>query len=88
MRNMVPCLHTPPAHLSRFAGFCRVRTQVPRWIAGRKEGRATLLIDAIVQQFAQVGALDALYAKLDEICKAHNGLWNAEAEKYLLEAKK
>ena len=25
-----------------------------------------------------------VYDELDRLCKTHNGLWNAEAEKYLL----
>ena len=38
-----------------------------------------------IADFAEAGKTNPLFAKLDEICKAHNGLWNAEAEKYLLE---
>ncbi|MBR5218928.1 MAG: zinc-binding dehydrogenase [Clostridia bacterium] len=37
-----------------------------------------------IDDFAELGKTDALFAELDKICKAHNGLWNAEAEKYLL----
>ena len=40
-----------------------------------------------IADFAELGKTDPFYAKLDELCKAHNGLWNAEAEKYLLETK-
>ena len=40
-----------------------------------------------IADFAELGKTDTFYAKLDELCKAHNGLWNAEAEKYLLETK-
>ena len=40
-----------------------------------------------ISDFAELGKTDPFYAKLDELCKAHNGLWNAEAEKYLLETK-
>ena len=40
-----------------------------------------------IADFAELGKTDPFYAKLDEFCKAHNGLWNAEAEKYLLETK-
>ncbi len=38
-----------------------------------------------IDDFAEAGKTDPLFAKLDEICKAHNGLWNDEAERYLLE---
>ena len=39
---------------------------------------------AAIDDFAKLGETDPMFAKLDEICKRHNGLWNAEAEKYLL----
>ena len=38
-----------------------------------------------IDDFAEAGKTDPLFAELDKICKAHNGLWNDEAEKYLLE---
>ncbi len=38
-----------------------------------------------IDDFGKLGETDPLFAKLDELCKAHNGLWNPEAEKYLLE---
>ncbi len=34
--------------------------------------------------FETLGATDDLFKNLNEICKRHNMLWNAEAEKYLL----
>ena len=37
-----------------------------------------------IDDFAEAGKTDPLFAELDKICKAHNGLWNDEAEKYLL----
>ena len=37
-----------------------------------------------IDDFAEKGKTDPLFARLDELCKAHNGLWNGEAEKYLL----
>ena len=38
-----------------------------------------------IDDFAELGKTDPMFAKLDELCKANHGLWNAEAEKYLLE---
>ena len=35
--------------------------------------------------FAELGKQDPMWARLDEILQRHNGLWCAEAEKYLLE---
>lgn len=37
-----------------------------------------------IDELAELGKTDPLYAKLDEIVKAHGGLWCAEAEEYLL----
>ena len=37
-----------------------------------------------IADFEEAGKTDPMFAELDRICKAHNGLWNAEAEKYLL----
>jgi len=37
-----------------------------------------------ITDFAELGKTNPVYAKLAEIIDAHNGLWNAEAEKYLL----
>ena len=39
---------------------------------------------AAISDFEELGKTDPLFAKLDELCKANNGLWNPEAEKYLL----
>ncbi len=40
-----------------------------------------------IEDFAELGKSDPLFAKLAEICDRHSGLWNLEAEKYLLGAK-
>ena len=37
-----------------------------------------------IADFAEKGKTNPVYAHLDELCKANMGLWNAEAEKYLL----
>jgi len=37
-----------------------------------------------IDEFAGLGEGDPLFAELSSICNRHNGLWNAEAEKYLL----
>lgn len=38
-----------------------------------------------ITEFEEKGKSNPVYAKLDEICKRHKGLWSVEAEKYLLE---
>jgi hypothetical protein len=35
--------------------------------------------------FEELGRKDALFARLHESCASHNGLWNADAEKVLLD---
>jgi len=37
-----------------------------------------------ISDFGELGKDDPLFRKLDELCKAANGLWNLEAERYLL----
>ncbi|MFV0466045.1 MAG: zinc-binding dehydrogenase [Lachnospiraceae bacterium] len=38
-----------------------------------------------IDDFAELGKTDPLFAKLDASCKAHKGLWNTQAEKILFE---
>jgi len=38
-----------------------------------------------IADFAEKGKTDPIFAELDEVCKRHNGLWNLEAEKIVLE---
>jgi hypothetical protein len=38
-----------------------------------------------IADFEKKGGADPFYAKLGEICGRHKGLWNKEAEDYLLE---
>ena len=37
-----------------------------------------------ITEFEQKGQNNPVYAELDKICKAHQGLWSVEAEEYLL----
>ena len=37
-----------------------------------------------ISDFEELGKTDPMFAELDRLCKAHNNLWNAEAERYLL----
>ena len=39
-----------------------------------------------IADFEEKGKTDPVFRKLDELCKKHNGLWNVEAEQYLLES--
>ena len=37
-----------------------------------------------ITEFEEKGKTNPVYAELDRLCKAHHGLWNIEAEEYLL----
>ena len=37
-----------------------------------------------ITEFEEKGKTNPVYAELDRLCKAHHGLWNIEAEDYLL----
>lgn len=37
-----------------------------------------------ISDFAEKGRMNSAFAELDRLCKAHHGLWNLEAESYLL----
>ncbi len=41
-----------------------------------------------IADFAVLGKTDPMFAELARLCAAHNGLWNVEAENYLLNYKK
>ncbi|MGI6511348.1 MAG: zinc-binding dehydrogenase [Catenisphaera adipataccumulans] len=38
-----------------------------------------------IEDFGKLGETDPFFKELDACCKAHNGLWNAEAEKMIFE---
>ena len=38
-----------------------------------------------IDDLAELGKNDPMFAELGRLCKANNGLWNPAAEKYLLE---
>ena len=40
-----------------------------------------------IADFEKLGETDPMFAELDRLCKANKGLWNPEAEKYLLSCK-
>ena len=40
--------------------------------------------EQLVADFEELGKTDPMFAELHRLCEKHNGLWNGEAEKYLL----
>ena len=74
------------------------RVEIPEQTAARLEGLLALADDpasgliynhldlplTAITEFEEKGKTDPMFAELDRLCKAHNNLWNSEAEKYLL----
>ena len=69
----------------RLSGQYATVTNLPKIPGGKKliYNHIDMPLTAI-DDFAEKGKTDPLFAELDKICRAHKGLWNAEAEKYLL----
>ncbi len=81
-------LLNPAAMITHIGGLdCVVETtkNLPKIPGGKKliYTQIDLPLTAI-NEFAELGKTNPMFAKLDELVKSHNGLWNAEAEKYLL----
>ncbi|NLI53762.1 MAG: zinc-binding dehydrogenase [Clostridiales bacterium] len=82
-------LLNPAAMITHIGGLdCVVETttNLPKIPGGKKliYTQIDLPLTAIAD-FAEKGKTEPLFAELDNIVTAHNGLWNAEAEHYLLE---
>ena len=80
----------PAAMITHIGGLdCVVETtkNLPRIPGGKKliYTQIDLPLTAI-GDFAEQGKSNPMFFRLDEIVKSHNGLWNAEAEQYLLGA--
>lgn len=95
MREVVTLMNTgvidPTAMLTHIGGLDSVPEAVlnlPNIPGGKKMiyNQIDLPLTAI-DDFAEKGKTDPLFAKLAEITERHNGLWSAEAEHYLLEQK-
>ncbi|MFW5729780.1 MAG: L-sorbose 1-phosphate reductase, partial [Spirochaetota bacterium] len=59
---------------------------LPNIPGGKKLMYTNIKLDlTAIDDFEEKGKRDPLFAGLAEITARHNGLWSAEAEKYLLE---
>jgi threonine dehydrogenase-like Zn-dependent dehydrogenase len=79
----------PAAMITHIGGLdCVVETtkNLPKIPGGKKliYTQIDMPLTAI-GDFAELGKTNPMFAKLDELVKSHNGLWNAQAEQYLLE---
>jgi threonine dehydrogenase-like Zn-dependent dehydrogenase len=78
----------PTAMITHVGGLdCVVDTtlNLPNIAGGKKliYNHISLPLTAIAD-FEELGKTDSMFAELAQICERHNGLWNGEAEKYLL----
>jgi len=78
----------PTAMITHVGGLdCVVGTtlNLPNIAGGKKliYNHISLPLTAIAD-FEELGKTDSMFAELAQICERHNGLWNGEAEKYLL----
>lgn len=78
----------PAAMITHIGGLdCVVETtlNLPKIPGGKKLIYTQIRLPlTAISDFAEKGKTDPLFAELDRIVKANNGLWCAEAEKYLL----
>ena len=76
------CLIT---HVGGLDSACEATLNLPKIPGGKKLIYTGISLPlTAISDFAEKGKEDPMFATLDEICKRHNGLWSAEAEKYLL----
>ena len=78
----------PTAMITHVGGLdCVVDTtlNLPNIAGGKKliYNHISMPLTAIAD-FEELGKTDSMFAELAQICERHNGLWNGEAEKYLL----
>ncbi len=72
-------------HIGGLNAVVETTLNLPQIPGGKKliYTHVTMPLTAI-KDFGEIGKTKPVYAKLDELCTAHNGLWNVEAENYLL----
>lgn len=76
------CLIT---HVGGLDSACEATLNLPKIPGGKKLIYTGISLPlTAISDFAEKGKEDPMFATLGEICKRHNGLWSAEAEKYLL----
>jgi threonine dehydrogenase-like Zn-dependent dehydrogenase len=79
----------PAAMITHIGGLdCVVETttNLPKISGGKKLIYTQIDLPlTYISDFAEKGETNPMFAELDKFVKANNGLWNASAEKYLLE---
>jgi threonine dehydrogenase-like Zn-dependent dehydrogenase len=72
-------------HIGGLNAVAETTLHLPQIPGGKKLIYPHIRLDlTAIDDFAELGAHDPMFAALAEIVARHNGLWNPEAEKYLL----
>lgn len=72
-------------HIGGLGAAVPTTLNLPKIPGGKKLIYTNIDLDlAAIDDFEALGETNPLFKELDAICKRHNGLWNAEAEAYLL----
>ncbi len=85
---MAKGLINPASMITHIGGLNAViptTMNLPNIPGGKKLMYTNITLDlTAIDDFAEKGKSDPLFAELDKLVKANNGLWSLEAEKYLL----
>jgi threonine dehydrogenase-like Zn-dependent dehydrogenase len=74
-------------HIGGLTAAAEATVNLPKIPGGKKLIYTHLDMElTAIDDFEEKGKSDPMFAKLAEITKRHNGLWSAEAEKYLLDS--
>ena len=73
-------------HIGGLNAVAETTLNLPNIPGGKKLMYTTKNLPLVaIEDFAERGADDPFYRELAAICARHNNLWNAEAERYVLE---
>lgn len=72
-------------HIGGLDSVVETTLNLPKIPGGKKLIYVQISLPLVaLDDFEKLGKTDPMYAKLDELVKKHKGMWNGEAEKYLL----
>jgi len=72
-------------HIGGLDCYADTTLNLPKIPGGKKLIYTNISMPLVaISDFEKLGENDSMFKTLDELCKKNNGLWNAEAEKFLL----
>ncbi len=72
-------------HIGGLDSVVETTLNLPKIPGGKKLMYVQISLPLVaLDDFAEKGKTDPMFAELDKLVKKHNGMWNGEAEKYLL----